>query len=468
METYRLHQNSYQMRTFKHKGLDHLIVPVIMMREGVHSGSHGPLLHTTEELAKTVEAWNGQPVVINHPKNKQGVYVSANLPEIREVEEVGMVFNTKMDGDKLKAELWLNVNKMTEKALTALAAIRSLKPMDVSVGIFSDEEPAEGEWNGEAYQAIARNHRPDHLAILPGEQGACSWADGCGIRVNKSGEENELQINRIENKLTTNGALSFDEIARKLHGELRKQDTFETDSNGDSRPLVYNYVTAVYPDYMIYEKEVRKENKASYYKQGYALTAAQEVELVGEPIEVKREIVYIPIQQINVNKQKNGGTKMTPCCKEKVANLIAHASTPWNEKHREWLESQEEPIIDSLVTQMERKVTNDEAIQVLSSGVKNTADVLNWLPEGSPVRAEIEAGLALHSAERKEKIEHILNNTKEVWSEEQLNGMSTEVIANIAKSIQTNTTVDYSAQGNVQVNHTGGDEVLLPGGISKK
>ena len=40
---------------------------------------------------------------------------------------------------------------------------------------------ATGDWNGKAYVGIARNYRPDHLAILPDMKGACSIADGAGL-----------------------------------------------------------------------------------------------------------------------------------------------------------------------------------------------------------------------------------------------------------------------------------------------
>lgn len=475
MKIYKLHQESYQMRTYKYNGKDHLIVPVVMMREGVHSGSHGPLLHTTNELVKSIAAWNGQPVVVNHPQNEQGVYVSANLPKVREKEEVGIVFNSRMDGDKLKAELWLDVNKMATQAVQALNAIQALKPMDVSVGIYSDEEEVNGEWNGENYQAVAANYRPDHLAILPGESGACSWTDGCGIRTNKKSDnemnkKNEKEpIRKVENNLTANSAsLLFDEIREKLRDKIRPLN----ERNGD-RVITFHFLMSVYPDYMIYEKENEDEGNTSYFKQAYAIDANNEVSLVGDPVEVKREVIYTPVQQISTNK-KNGGNKMTPCCREKVNSLITNSATPWTEKNREWLEGQEEPIVDNLVNQMERKVTNEEVVQVLTSGVKTAADVLEWLPKGSAARNEIEQGLKLHEAARKEKVDHILNNTAEgVWTEDQLKEMSTDVIVNIAKSIpDVQNKVDYSARGinqqNPQVNQEAKKEVLLPAGVKRK
>jgi hypothetical protein len=39
-------------------------------------------------------------------------------------------------------------------------------------------------WNGEEYEETLYDFIPDHIALLPNELGACSWADGCGVREN--------------------------------------------------------------------------------------------------------------------------------------------------------------------------------------------------------------------------------------------------------------------------------------------
>jgi len=175
----------YPLRKEVKNGKTYLVAPVVMMVEGVHCGSHGCLLHPIEELGKFPSAWDGRPVVILHPK-KDGASVSAGDPDIDFSERVGTVYNTRVDGDKLRAEVWLDEEKLKIKSLEAYQYIQNGNPMDVSVGVFTDEEDKEGEWHGEKYMKIARNHRFDHLALLPGMEGACSWADGCGIRVNSS------------------------------------------------------------------------------------------------------------------------------------------------------------------------------------------------------------------------------------------------------------------------------------------
>ncbi len=196
---------NYKVRTQTFNGKETVIVPVTMMVEGVRSGSKGAILNLISELGKIPAAWNGIPVVVNHPK-VDGHFVSANSPDILQ-EAIGTVFNTKVDGDKLKAEAWIDKAKlMTHKDLLAL--IEKNMPIEVSIGSFSDDEEKTGTWNGEDYIAVAYNYRPDHLAILPHNTGACSFRDGCGIRNNQKNKEDikmesyELTVNQLTYKGT--------------------------------------------------------------------------------------------------------------------------------------------------------------------------------------------------------------------------------------------------------------------------
>lgn len=175
---------NYTVKEKTHQGKKHMVVPVVMMVEGVHHGSHGPMLHLIDELGRFPESWNGIPVVIDHPE-EDGVNVSANSPEVIE-NSVGRVYNTHVNGSKLAAELWLEEEKLIQLSKDVLDNLKKGIPLEVSLGMFTEDEPVEGDWNGEKYGAIARGHRPDHLALLPGGVGACSLADGCGIRANNS------------------------------------------------------------------------------------------------------------------------------------------------------------------------------------------------------------------------------------------------------------------------------------------
>lgn len=219
MKDYKIVANTqvdYDTRVETYNNQEYLVIPVVMMQEGVHSGSGGALLHTASELGKFTAAWNGIPIVVNHPQ-EDGQYISANAPHVLDKEKVGRVFNVHMDEMKLKGEAWIEPNKLSYISAEALAAIKNKQPLDVSVGVFNDMEETTGEYNGKQYTAVARNHRPDHLALLPGAEGACSWNDGCGIRNNskiKGGTNMEDEKKSIKNKvdkLVANEATQYTE-----------------------------------------------------------------------------------------------------------------------------------------------------------------------------------------------------------------------------------------------------------------
>jgi hypothetical protein len=179
----------------------HIIIPVVMMVEGVHNGNHGPVFHSIEELGRFVESWNGRPVTISHPK-VDDKFVSANSPDVLSKWSVGHIFNTQVEDNKLKAEVWLDIERLKIVSPETFAKIQNGTTIEVSLGIFTENEDIEGDWNGEAYLAVAHNYRPDHLALLPGEVGACSINDGCGLRVNvvttSDGTEGTVEIPVVE------------------------------------------------------------------------------------------------------------------------------------------------------------------------------------------------------------------------------------------------------------------------------
>lgn len=197
--------SNYVIEKRMHQGKEHIVVPVIMMVEGVHRGSHGPLFHSIDELGKFPETWNGMPVVINHPEIN-GINISANDPDIIDGQVVGRVYNTYVDGTKLKAEAWISTEKLQALSAELLEQFKNGELVEVSLGMFTEEELVKGDWNGETYDAIAKSHRPDHLALLPGGRGACSLADGCGIRVNsessiKGESQTKSSINLIKKEV---------------------------------------------------------------------------------------------------------------------------------------------------------------------------------------------------------------------------------------------------------------------------
>jgi len=163
----------------KFDGRSYLVAPVVMIKAGVLNG----VLVSSEEAGKYVASWNGRPVILYHPQDENGEYVSAGTPELNANMTPGQLWNTAFVDGKLSAEIWIDILKATAiggDALKVMDRLRSNQPVEVSTGYFADHEQSNGTWGGKPYSMIARNIRPDHLALLPDGVGACSWQDGCG------------------------------------------------------------------------------------------------------------------------------------------------------------------------------------------------------------------------------------------------------------------------------------------------
>jgi len=128
---------NYIIRQESLNGITHIVVPVVMMVEGVHAGSAGPILHVAQELGRFVEAWNGIPVTIRHPQ-LNNEFTSANQPEVLEMFAVGQIFNAHFEDSKLKAEAWINQARIQQLSQETLNMINNGTPLDVSVGIYTD------------------------------------------------------------------------------------------------------------------------------------------------------------------------------------------------------------------------------------------------------------------------------------------------------------------------------------------
>lgn len=215
--------NFSQLREETLDGRTYLVAPVVAIVAGVLNG----LLVTQEEIAAVQFGWNGIPLVIRHPTNGAGQYISANSPTVLQWSCVGRLFNTRMDGDKLKGEAWLDVAKMEQmggEALELLQRVRNGNPVEVSTGYLAATEPRAGRFNGQDYHGITRSIVPDHLALLPDADGACNWQDGCGLpRANQAqverpcacGKHTAVAVNQFHDSVMVAFFLP-DELAREL------------------------------------------------------------------------------------------------------------------------------------------------------------------------------------------------------------------------------------------------------------
>jgi hypothetical protein len=220
-----------QVRRTTYQNRATLIVPVVMLRQAVVNGA----FVSKDQLHP--ESWNGVPVTLRHPSNDDDEFVSANDPVALEKFSVGRIFNSHIDGDKLKGEAWIDIEKANSVYPGIVAMLESGKPMDVSTGYFALRDNTDGTYLGKQYKVKHHDLKPDHLALLPDESGACSWLDGCGVRANMEvdtmnvkefvalitntigGNESETIIN----ELIGNTAAPFVEPDRESLRAMRKE-----------------------------------------------------------------------------------------------------------------------------------------------------------------------------------------------------------------------------------------------------
>jgi hypothetical protein len=482
LDIYFQRNRSYEVRRETSEGVNYLVVPVVMMVEGVHSGSHGPILHTAEELGRFPASWDGIPVTIGHPI-VNGHYVSANSPEVLRDWAVGKIFNTYMDGDKLRAEAWVDEEKINQISPETLAMINNGEIIEVSIGVFSDEDEQEGIYNNERYTAIARNHRPNHLALLPAEVGACSIQDGCGVRVNKKGGPkvdlivNESNENQILKELALKGLVvnqtGMYELANKAQSAL---------NNMDSDNSSY-YLEEIFPDHLIFKVYSYEDRNRSvkYFKQAYSENTEGVVILNGDPIQVKRVVDYpqVNVDSTIINNKKEVQTmseKCTPCVKAAVDALIANKATSYSETDRDWLEGLTEAQLEKMTPvtvekTVQANVTREQVLEVLTNNPLSTEEYLKTVsPE---TREQLSVGLQLHTQRKAKMVETIVANNSGVWTKEELEAMDFTMLTKLSSMVAVNQAPvnqgvqDYTllGGGNLQTHTAPTVEPMAPFGV---
>lgn len=383
-------------------GINYLVFPVIMMVEGVHVGSAGPTYYSANKLSEHPDAWNAKPIVVYHP-NKNGVPVSACSKEILEKQSVGIILNAEFEANRLKAEAWINEKKADKVYPGLLALLRSGGIMEVSIGHFTEDVEESGIWNNETYERRVTVIKPDHLALLPTEIGACSVQDGAGIpRINKdmrSNQETDIQ-SLVYTSLTNNGISTAD-----------------------------IFLDAVYDTMFVYGIQ----GKDKLWKYTYTVNDGH-VEL-GQAEEVRRLIEY---ETVNHNKETNN-------MDDKMKELLLNKG--FSEKSLETLSSLPETELEVLSQAFaEKPVINQETPKpVLQNMTVN--EYLQQVPE--QFREVLTNGQRLLDARKSELVGRIIANKRNQFSRETLNGKPIEELEGIAALAAE---PDYSIAGSLVAN----------------
>lgn len=419
-------------------GRPYIVAPMVMLTEGVHVGSGGPLYYPAAECKRAVPAWNMKPVVVYHPEIN-GVGVSACDPDILEAQQVGVVMNTQWRG-KLRAEAWIEEGLASKVDSRVLDALVGNKVMELSTGLFTENDPTPGTWGKEQYTAIARNHQPDHLALLPDKVGACSIADGAGL----------LQLNETANAYGVPSSVLLAAGRRLLGNALSHAGTYAALSSKLAGRLglaedAELWLVDVYDDFFIYEYE-GKLCRLPYTKGGdsVAIPADAEPETVKRVTEYRTETGEYVGNGARVPNANQGEPKMAK--KEVIDGLIANKATQWAEGDRAVLEAMDEGTLAKLAPVANSGSTppgdpdlqankgkgkykgkgkgkaggddDDDDDEMVDNQAGPQAVTLEQLPP--EVRAVYNHGLAALNAEKSAAIKTITGNAQNKFTEEYL------------------------------------------------
>ncbi len=438
-----------QCRVENLEGRPHTVVPMVMITQGVFNGSNGPLFYTEEELSKTPQAWDHKPIVVYHPQDTTGDGISACQPSVINNQKVGIMLNTKWVGKGLKlvSEAWIENSKADTVDPRILQAVQSKEVMEVSTGLFVDKELNEGEYNGREYTGIARNLRPDHLALLPDQIGACSVQDGAGLLRNaakkdSSGKLAQKVTNLIKELGLIDNELSFDNTRSALNAALREK--FQTKKDGQP----WLWVMDVYSNFVIYEMDGGKLFRLGYTNSDTGVSLSDD-----KPIEVTRVTEYRTVAGAKFVGNRDQSKKvitMSPEQKKKtIDTLIANQDSGWSEDQRPVLEAMKDNQLEAQAKAFKKEeakpepapATNKEkeapaAKEKEAPAPAAPAPVFNYEQWKSSAPREVQDmvdnGVAMLNEEHKKLVGEITANENNTFSEAYLKARPLQELRGIA------------------------------------
>jgi hypothetical protein len=263
-------------------GRDCVVAPLVMIVPGVLNGSAGPVLYTAEELGRNPSDWNHMPAVLRHPK-VGGKYVSARSPEVLNRYCMGIILQSSFK-DVLKARAWFfedSANRLLPGFTQSLME-GQVYELSTGLGMELTEADRDAVFNGVSYKYNSRGYRPDHLAVLPDERGACGVDDGCGLNVNA-----KMQ-------------LSHDQLRERLCDAVAERFPSQQSGGYEYEGMPGAFVVDVFDKEVVFWKDAR------YWTLKYKTdlrTGTIQLDAT-EPVEVQRLTSYKPVANLEKKVDK--------------------------------------------------------------------------------------------------------------------------------------------------------------------
>lgn len=426
------------IRHDKLEGRDHLVVPTVMIVEGVLNGSNGPLYYPETELASSEPAWNHKPIVVYHPREG-----SACDPVILNTRKVGVILNTKWDAPKLRTESWIDVEAANRVDKRIIESLDANKTLEVSTGLYTNKHSESGKFGEKEYDFIAKNYRPDHLAILPDQIGACSIADGAGLlQLNaetlKEGKLDSVTLSALMGRCNLRPILvenekSYWDILSELSSQL--QARFGWDAS----------IEAAMPkgQYIVY----RIRGKSELWKLSYEATD-KKVTLGNNPEEVYEKTQYLSVNGEafhTVSNIKAHEKEISVNLKQAIDALIANGG--YEESDRKLLEG----FPEAKVIAMAGKLAPTSNTKEPEKKPTENADVVSVPKTMFAEMTEFMANAKRQEAKAKtDLVDSIVANDGNSFQKDDLLKLDMSMLQSIAKSLKVGETVApsyFGAQG---------------------
>lgn len=409
--------------------VNHLTIPCTLIKEGVFTGVfQNTLYYTADALSSSIDKFDGLPVSIEHPPLDDSVH-SGEITHPEFISKlVGFVkdpiFNKETKA--VDATLFLNMAKLPTVSPMALGTILNEQPMDVSTGGTNLVEFTVGEFDGKEYMGIVHETKPDHLALLPNEEGACSWEKGCGIGVHlQSGDGKHVPMQLRRGDVTE--VLEYNISYVKVVDLIR--DVLWSMENKD----VWYSLKEVTETYVIYSKHPTGAGK-EYYKTEYNYSETKgTVEFTGNPVQVYKQVVYSEESTEQLGKNKGGSPDMADCtCSEEKINELIELNVGFTEDNKEELKNLSEDSIDGFISKAKEfnkkaEVTPVKELNETGDKDKIKAHLQGLKEEGfnfmdlmdDSVKNEIGRALRFHESQHSQMVEQ-LAKSQDVFSKEEL------------------------------------------------
>lgn len=433
----------------KINGREHAVMPSVLLTEGVHAGSAGPLFYSKDAITRNVQNWNNKPIVDGHPK-KDGNYVSAANEWVIEKLQYGFLLNSNGKNAKLSSTAYVDVARADEIQPLLMEKIRAKDPIEVSTGLYYDLSPKQGVWNGESYIGEITNIVADHLAVLVDSVGACSVKDGGGLMVMSSMEGfANLSSAPLSSKLIEMFATSTKQVRELILNEMSQDERYSAllkavrssiERFGNSWD---GWLADVFSKFVVFMKN------GSLFKVDYKLTPTG-VELVGDPVSVVRKYVYVTSDEgVTINSglaKENGEMAVSKVTKANVDALIA--SGVFSEAQREALMASDPSIIESaMALNMAKEAAENKPAPVQKK--KPSVSLEDWMKDApEEVRGTFNQLIAANRQAKAELVDDILALETNEFTKEYLESLDFEFLKGMHRmTAGARKQNDFSANG---------------------